>query len=392
MNEKMASLDTLCVHAGMEPDPQTGAVIPPIYLSTTFKQEAPGRHRGYEYIRAGSPTAERLQQAIAQLEGGAYGLVFSSGMAAIDAVMHLLKPGESVLSVEGVYGGTYRLLKQVYEPLGIGCRFEQFVDGDSLEPLLDENVRMVWIETPTNPLLTVVDIESVARVCQAYNILLCVDNTFATPILQQPLALGADIVVHSATKYLGGHSDVLLGAVVCNRGDIADRLAFIQKSCGAVPSPFDCFLVLRGIRTLHLRMERHSANALTVAQWLSRHPAVARVYYPGLPEHPQHSVAATQMRYYGGMVSFEVKEEFRDGLDEFFCSLKVFTLAESLGGVESLVCHPYTMTHSSMPEAERKKQGITPYLIRLSVGVEDVRDLLADLEEALDRLVSVSGR
>lgn len=392
MREENVSLDTLCVHAGAQPDTQTGAVVPPIYLSTTFKQEAPGRHLGYEYIRAGSPTAERLQQAIAHLEGGAYGFVFSSGMAAIDAVMRLLVPGNCVISVEGVYGGTYRLLKNIYEPFGIECRFERFVDGDTLEPLLDKNVRMVWLETPTNPLLTVVDIKSVARVCHAYNIILCVDNTFATPIIQQPLTLGADIVIHSATKYLGGHSDVLLGAVVCNRDDIANRLAFVQKSCGAVPSPFDCFLVLRGIRTLHLRMERHSANALTVAQWLSTHPAVARVYYPGLPEHPQHSVAATQMRYYGGMVSFEVREELSSALDEFFRALEVFTLAESLGGVESLVCHPYTMTHSSIPVEERKRQGISPALIRLSVGVESVQDLLADLEAALERLVSVGGQ
>lgn len=378
-----SKFDTLAVHAGVQPDPTTGAVMTPIYQTSTYAQEAPGRHKGYEYARTQNPTRQALEASLAALERGAHGIAFSSGMAAMDAVVRLLRPGEEVLACNDLYGGSYRLLTQVYEPLGIGSRFVDMAGMPQIEALIQPQTKMIWIETPTNPLLRITDIEAVCRTARRHGILTVVDNTFASPYLQQPLDLGADIVVHSATKYLGGHSDVVLGAVVTRNTDIAERLYFLQNAAGAVPGPHDCFLVLRGIKTLHLRMERACTNAHEIARWLANHPAVGNVHYPGLAHHPQHELAARQMHLFGAMVSFDLKDDSLEAAMQVLRRTRLFTLAESLGGVESLIGHPASMTHASIPRAARLRAGLTDTLIRLSVGIEAVEDLIDDLEKAL---------
>lgn len=377
---------TKAVHAGVEPDPLTGAVMTPIYQTSTYAQEAPGRHKGYEYARTQNPTRTALQNALAELENGQEAVCFSSGMAATDAVMKLLNAGDHVLCSNDVYGGTYRLFTKTFQRYGLSFSFEDLTQSEKVADWLKPNTRLIWLETPSNPLLKIIDIEAVAAIaCQA-GVLLCVDNTFASPFLQNPLDLGADLVVHSATKYLGGHSDVVHGAVVVNRAELAEALRFNQNSTGAVPGPMDCFLVLRGIKTLALRMQRHCENAGQIARFLQQHPAVAQVYYPGLPEHPGHTIAARQMRGFGGMISFRLKNDRLESAIRVASSTQIFTLAESLGGVESLIGHPATMTHASIPAEERAKNGITDGLLRLSVGIEDAEDLIEDLARALDRI------
>jgi len=371
--------DTLAVRE--KTDPATGAVVPPLHLSTTFAQSAPAEHAGYEYSRSGNPTRAQLEEKLASLEGGTHGLCFASGMAATSAVLSLLRPGDRIIASADLYGGTYRLFDQVLKPFGLEFTYTDTSDVTNIT--LGERTRLVWLETPTNPLLQLTDIARVAQQLREAkrDVLLVVDNTFATPRLQRPLELGADIVVHSTTKYLGGHCDVVGGAVVTSDEELYRSLAFVQNAVGAVPSPFDCFLLLRGLKTLSLRMERHCANAARLARFLEAHPRVARVYYPGLPGHTAHALAGRQMADYGGMVSFELRGNVRSFLRE----LRVFTLAESLGGVESLVCHPATMTHAAIPEAARVERGFTERLLRLSVGIEDYADLEADVERALYR-------
>ncbi len=368
--------ETLAVR--QEPDPATGALVPPIHLSTTFAQEEPGVHKGFEYSRTDNPTRRELEEKLALLEGGRFGLCFASGMAAISAVLGLLEPGDHVLACDDLYGGTYRLFKAL-ERYDLEFTYLEMSDPGAI--ILRKNTKLVWLESPTNPLLKVLDIAQVAAQARwmKSDVFLVVDNTFATPYLQRPLALGADIVVHSTTKYLSGHCDVVGGAVVTSDERVYQRLKFIQNAFGAVPSPFDCFLVLRGLRTLPLRMERHCANAQRVAEFLAEHPKVARVYYPGLTGHPGHELAARQMRGFGGMVSFELRGDVR----AFLKRLELITLAESLGGVESLICHPATMTHGAIPAEERRRRGITENLLRLSVGIENCADLEWDLERAL---------
>lgn len=374
---------TKAVHAGVEPDPTTGAIMTPIYQTSTYVQDGPGGHKGYEYSRTHNPTRQALQNALAALENGRHGLCFASGMAAIDAVVKLLKPGDEVVSTNDLYGGSFRLFTKVFADYGIRFTFVDMRDLAQVEAALSERTRLVWIETPTNPLLRIVDIAAVAALGRKVGALVAVDNTFASPYLQTPLDLGADLVMHSVTKYLGGHSDVVMGALVVKDDALAERLAFIQNSCGAVPGPMDCFLVLRGLKTLHLRMERHCANGRAVAEWLRAHPRVDQVHWPGFPEHAGHAVAKRQMRDFGGMLSFTLKgDDMNDALNVLRSS-KLFALAESLGGVESLMGHPASMTHASIPAEERRRNGLSDTLIRLSVGLEDARDLLADLEQAL---------
>lgn len=376
---------TKAVHAGVEPDPLTGAVMTPIYQTSTYAQEAPGRHKGYEYARTQNPTRTALQKALAELENGCEAVCFSSGMAAADAVMKLLNPGDHVLCSNDVYGGTYRLFTRTFQRYGLSFSFEDLTQIGKLADYFKPNTRLIWLETPSNPLLKIIDIEAVAKVAQNFGALLCVDNTFASPFLQNPLDLGADIVVHSATKYLGGHSDVVHGAVVVKNAELAEALRFNQNSTGAVPGPMDCFLVLRGIKTLALRMERHSQNAIEIAHFLKQHSSVAKVYYPGLADHPGHAVAARQMRGFGGMIAFRLKNDRMESAVRVASATKIFTLAESLGGVESLIGHPASMTHASIPSEERLKNGITDGLLRLSVGIEDAEDLIHDLEQALEK-------
>jgi cystathionine beta-lyase len=373
---------TRAIHAGQEPDELTGAVNVPVYLTATYKQDAVGRpRRGYEYARTQNPTRASLETTIASLENARHGLCFASGSAATAAVLDLLKPGDEVVSTIDVYGGTYRLLRQVYEKYGIRSRFLATSDAPAIARAAGDGTRMIWIETPTNPMLNVIDVAAVAR-ARPDGALLVVDNTFATPALQTPMDLGADIVVHSSTKYLGGHSDVVQGAVVTNDARVHEACKFYQNAAGATPGPLDCFLVQRGLKTLEIRMERHGRNASAVARLLRDHPAVARVHFPGRPEHPNHEVASRQMRGPGGMVSFTLRGG-RAAVDRFFSRLRVFYLAESLGGVESLACHPTTMTHHAIPEADKTAIGITDDLVRLSVGIEAEEDLLEDLEQAL---------
>ncbi len=374
---------TLAVHAGVEPDPGTGAIMTPIYQTSTYVQEGIGNHKGYEYSRTHNPTRTALQNSLAGLENGRHGITFASGLAAIDAVIKLLNPGDEVIAVNDLYGGTYRLFTTVFAKYGIKFTFTDLRDASTLSKLITANTKLVWIETPTNPVMQVVDIAAVAAHCRENSILLAVDNTFATPALQTPLDLGADIVMHSVTKYLGGHSDVIMGALVVNDEALAERLYTLQNSCGAVHGPMDAFLVLRGVKTLHLRMKAHCENGHAIAQWLKNHPAVDQVYYPGLPEHPNHEVAARQMRGFGGMVAFTMKNDALEVAQNIVAKFKLFALAESLGGVESLVGHPASMTHASIPKHEREKSGVTDSLIRLSVGIEDLDDLIADLENAL---------
>lgn len=377
---------TKAIHAGVEPDPSTGAIMTPIYQTSTYVQEYPGKHKGYAYARGKNPTRDALQKNIAALENGKHCLCFSSGMGAIDAVIKLLKNGDEVITGNDLYGGTYRMFTKIFQPLGIKFHFIDLSDTSNIEKHINKNTKLLWIETPTNPTMQIIDIAECSKIAQKYNLLLAVDNTFASPYLQNPLLLGADIVMHSVTKYLGGHSDVVMGALVTNNDELHEKLAFIHNSCGATPGPMDSFLVLRGIKTLHLRMERHCLNGKKIAEFLSQHPKVEKVYYPGLPTHPNHSVAKKQMKDFGGMVSFTLKNADLQTTFRFASSFKVFSLAESLGGVESLINHPATMTHASIPREEREKVGVTDNLLRLSVGIEDIDDLIADLKQALDNI------
>lgn len=375
---------TKAIRAGVSPDKTTGAIMTPIFQTSTYVQSSPGAHKGYEYSRTQNPTRDALQESIAALEEAKHGVAFASGLAATDAVLKLFKPGDEIISTNDLYGGTYRLFTKVYEKFGLKFRFIPMNSADELKEAMNEKTKMIWVETPTNPLLNIIDLKMVAEVAKSNNVLFAVDNTFATPYLQTPLTIGADMVVHSVTKYLSGHSDVVMGAVVLNNDELAEQLRFYQNASGAVPGPMDCFLVLRGIKTLHLRMDRHCKNAEAVARFLKDHKNVAQVYYPGFEDHPNHEVAKSQMNNYGGMVSFTVKGETQEDAIRVLEKFKIFNLAESLGGVESLCGHPATMTHASIPKEEREKAGLSDALIRLSVGIEDVEDQLADLAKALD--------
>lgn len=374
---------TKAIHAGVEPDPTTGAIMTPIYQTSTYVQAAPGDHKGYEYSRTHNPTRTALQNALAALENGTHGLCFATGMASIDAICKLFQPGDEIVSTNDLYGGTYRLFTKIYEGFGLKFRFVDMNEPANVAAAIIPKTRLIWVETPTNPLLKVIDIAAMAELAKKHGCLLGVDNTFASPYLQNPLDMGADIIMHSVTKYLGGHSDVVMGALVVKDAALAERLAFIQNSSGATPGPQDCFLVLRGLKTLHLRMQRHCENGAVVAEWLVKHPKVERVYWPGLPTHPNHNVAKAQMRGFGGMISFTLKGDRMEEAMKVLSSTKLFALAESLGGVESLLGHPASMTHASIPREERLKNGLADTLIRLSVGLEDAEDLIADLEQAL---------
>lgn len=374
---------TRAVHAGVEPDPSTGAIMTPVYQTSTYVQEAPAKHKGYAYARGANPTRNALQKSLAALENGRFAICFSSGMGATDAVIKLLNPGDEVITSNDLYGGSYRMFKKVYERFGIKFHFADLTKTASIPPLINERTKLLWLETPTNPLMNIVDIKACALIAKKHNILVAVDNTFASPYLQNPLDLGADIVMHSVTKYLGGHSDVIMGALIVNDEKLYQDLAFIQNSCGAVPGPQDSFLVLRGIKTLHLRMERHCLNGRKVAEFLNQHPKVGRVYWPGLTDHPNHEIAKKQMRDFGGMLSFTLKDDSVEKANRLMVGVRIFSLAESLGGVESLVNHPASMTHASIPREERMKSGLVDSLIRLSIGIEDHEDLIADLEQAL---------
>ena len=377
--------NTRTIHGGQqETDPAFGAVMPPIYQTTTYRQSTPGGHKGFEYSRSGNPTRAALERSLASIENGNFGLAFSSGLAAIDAVIKLLKSGDEVISTNDLYGGSYRLFTKIFEKMGIKFHFMGMERAEAIEEFINENTKMVWVETPTNPMMNIIDINAMSQIAKKHNLLLAVDNTFATPYLQQPLELGADIVMHSATKYLGGHSDVVMGGLVVKEKELAERLYFIQNSSGAVCGPQDSFLVLRGIKTLHLRMQRHCENGEAVARFLKAHPKVKKVYWPGFEDHPNHAIAKQQMKGFGGMVSFSTAEGTLESAVKFVEKLKVFTLAESLGGVESLAGHPASMTHASIPKEERAKTGIVDSLIRLSVGIEDEEDLLDDLKQALE--------
>ena len=377
---------TKTIHAGQEADPTTGAIMTPIYQTSTYIQASPGDHKGYEYSRTGNPTRNALEKNLAALENGTHGLCFGSGLAAIDAILKLLSPGDEVISTNDLYGGTYRVFKQIFENYGIKFHFIGMDDVTTIKGLINKNTKMLWAETPTNPMLNIIDIEKLGDISKKNNLIFVVDNTFATPFLQRPLDLGADIIMHSLTKYMGGHSDVVMGAAVCKNDDLAERLYFIQNSCGAVPSPMDSFLVLRGIKTLHLRMQRHCENGKVIANLLKDHPKVGDVYWPGFKSHPNHEVAKKQMDDFGGMVSFNLKGNYLKDAITVVSNTHFFTLAESLGGVESLCGHPASMTHAAIPKEEREKTGVVDSLIRLSVGVEDVADLITDLEQALEKL------
>ncbi|MCB9194899.1 MAG: PLP-dependent transferase [Flavobacteriales bacterium] len=375
---------TKVIHAGVHPDRSTGAIMTPIYQTSTFVQSELGSHQEFEYARTKNPTRSVLETNIAKLENGQFGAAFGSGMAAIDCVLKLLNPGDEVISTNDLYGGTYRIFKTVFEKYGIKFHFATMFDEQEIKSKINSKTKLIWIETPTNPTLKIIDIRAIASIAKANNILLAVDNTFATPYLQTPLDLGADIVMHSATKYLGGHSDVVLGLLVVNDPGLASEIYRIQNSCGAICGPMDAFLVLRGIKTLHLRMKAHSENGKAVANFLKSHPKVDSVYWPGLISHPNHHIAKTQMRDFGGMISFSLKGDKFEDVNSILSKLKIFSLAESLGGVESLVGHPASMTHASIPRLEREKSGIVDSLIRLSVGIEDVEDLINDLKNALN--------
>lgn len=381
--KKPMQFNTKTIHGGQEPDPAYGAVMPPIYQTSTYAQAEPGDHKGYEYSRTHNPTRRALEKSMASIENGQYGLCFASGLAAIDAVIKLLQPGDEVLSSNDLYGGSYRLFAKIFEGMGIRFHFVDLTDPQTVAKKLNDKTKLIWIETPTNPMMQVVDIETYVTMVKGKNILVAVDNTFASSYLQQPLDMGADIVMHSATKYLGGHSDVIMGALVVNDAALHEQLAFIQNASGAVPGPMDSFLTLRGIKTLSVRMQRHCENAAQIAQYLARHPKIERVYWPGFESHPQHTIAKKQMRDFGAMLSFVSKDADFERAKEILRRLQLFTLAESLGGVESLAGHPASMTHASIPKAMREQQGVVDGLIRLSVGIEDSTDLIADLEQAL---------
>jgi cystathionine gamma-lyase len=374
---------TKFIHAGVEPDPTTGAIMTPIYQTSTYVQEGPAQHKGYEYARSQNPTRTALEKAFAEIENGKFGLAFSSGVAATDAVIKLLQPGDEVIAANDMYGGTYRMFTKIYEKFGIRFHYVNMQQAENIRPFINAHTKLIWTETPTNPLMNITDIAAVAAIAREGKIWLCVDNTFASPYLQNPLDLGADIVMHSVTKYLGGHSDVIQGCLVMNDPSLREQLYFIQKSCGAVPGPFDCFLVLRGIKTLHIRMQRHCENGRKVAEFLKQHPKVGRVYWCGFEDHPNYHIAKKQMRDFGGMMSFTLKDDSIEEAKRVLSSTSIFALAESLGGVESLINHPASMTHASIPREERLKNGLTDSLIRLSVGIEDVEDLIDDLNTAI---------
>ena len=375
--------NTKTIHGGQEHEKAYGAVMPPIYQTSTYAQTTPGGHKGYEYSRTHNPTRNALENAFASIENGNYGLAFGSGLAAIDAVMKLLKPGDEVISTNDLYGGSFRLFTKIFQNFGIKFHFVGMENTSNIEACITENTKLIWVETPTNPMMNIIDIVAVSKIAKKHEVLLAVDNTFATPYLQLPLDLGADIVMHSATKYLGGHSDVVMGALAVKNKDLADKLYFIQNASGAICGPQDSFLVLRGIKTLHVRMQRHCENGKAIAEYLVNHPKVEKVYWPGFKSHPNHNIAKSQMKDFGGMISFTTKGNNYEKAIKVIENLKVFTLAESLGGVESLAGHPASMTHASIPKEEREKTGVVDSLIRLSVGIEDIDDLIADLEQAL---------
>jgi cystathionine beta-lyase/cystathionine gamma-synthase len=377
--------ETQFIHAGAEPDSATGAIMTPIYQTSTFVQEAPGVHKGYEYARTQNPTRSALETALALVENGKYGLCFGSGSAASDAVIKLLNPGDEVIAANDMYGGTYRLFTKIFEKYGIIFHFINMQDANEVSKFINEKTKLIWTETPTNPMMNITDIAAVAAIAKKHNVLLCVDNTFASPYLQNPLNLGADIVLHSATKYIGGHSDSVLGALIVKDEELKNKLAFIQNSCGAIPGPQDCFLMLRGLKTLHVRMKRHCENGERIAHWLRDNPKVAKVYWAGFSDHPNHQIAKKQMSGFGGMMSFTLKNDNIDEAKKLLSSTKLFSLAESLGGVESLIGHPASMTHASIPRDERIKNGLVDSLIRLSVGIEDADDLIEDLEQAIGK-------
>ncbi len=379
-------IETKTIHAGVSPDPVSGAIMTPIYQTSTYVQEAPGKHKGYEYARTQNPTRDALQNNLAALENARFGVAFSSGLAAVDAIIKLLSPGDEVIASNDLYGGTYRIFRKIFEKYGIRFHFTEMAETEDIRKLINKNTRLIWIETPTNPMLNIIDIKAVCGLARERGIRTVVDNTFASPYLQNPMDLGADMVMHSATKYLGGHSDVVLGAVLCSDEALAEALYFIQNSSGAVPGPQDCFLVLRGIKTLHVRMDRHCENGRAIAAFLKNHEKVEKVYWPGFSDHPKHQVAAAQMRDFGGMISFTLKGNRFEDAHKVLSNTKLFALAESLGGVESLIGHPASMTHAAIPKEEREKSGVVDSLIRLSVGIEHKDDLIADLEMALGKL------
>lgn len=377
---------TKAVHAGVSPDPSTGAIMTPIFQTSTYVQDGLGNHKGYEYARSQNPTRGTLEAALAELEGGTFGLCYASGMAAADAVIKLLRPGDEVISTDDLYGGMFRMFTKVFAHYGIVFHFVDMRDAENIAAKVNDKTKMIWAETPTNPTMKLVDLEAVSAISKAHNLLLVVDNTFSSPYLQNPLALGADLVLHSITKYLGGHSDTVMGCVIGNDESLKEQLAFIQNSCGAVPGPQDCFLVLRGLKTLHLRMRQHSINGRQIAAYLDAHPKVAQVYYPGLESHPGHDVAVRQMKDFGGMVAFTLVGDRMEDAVTVFEGTKLFALAESLGGVESLIGHPASMTHAAIPKEVREESGLKDSLIRLSCGVEDAEDLIADLDAVLGLL------
>ena len=383
MGKKDLKFNSKTIHGGQQPDKAYGAVMPPIYQTSTYAQTTPGGHKGFEYSRSANPTRTALENSLASIENGQYGLAFASGLAAMDAVIKLLHPGDEVISTNDLYGGSYRLFKQIFEKFGITFHFIGMQNPDKIEEYINDKTKLIWVETPTNPMMNIIDIKAVSKIAKKHDVLLAVDNTFATPYLQLPLDLGADIVMHSATKYLGGHSDVVVGALIVKDAALADQLYFIQNASGAVCGPMDSFLVLRGIKTLHVRMQRHCENGIAIANFLANHPKIEKVYWPGFEDHPNHDIAKEQMTGFGGMISFITKGSSYDDAIKIVEKLQVFTLAESLGGVESLAGHPASKTHASIPKEEREKSGVVDALIRLSVGIEDKEDLIADLKQAI---------
>ena len=381
--EKKLRFNSKTIHGGQHHDPAYGAVMPPIYQTSTYAQTTPGGHKGFEYSRTHNPTRQALEKSLASIENGKHGLAFGSGLAAIDSVLKLLQPGDEVVSTNDLYGGSYRLFTKIFEGFGIKFHFVGMNNVQAVADAINSNTKLIWVETPTNPMMNVVDIKAVSQIAKQHKILLAVDNTFASPYLQQPLDLGADIVMHSATKYIGGHSDVVLGALIVKDDDLAERLYFIQNASGAVCGPMDSFLTLRGIKTLHVRMHRHCENGRKVAMYLNNHPKIEKVYWPGFETHPNHHIAKSQMKDFGGMLSFIPTGADYKAAIKIIENLKIFTLAESLGGVESLAGHPASMTHASIPKVEREKSGVVDSLIRLSVGIEDAQDLIDDLEQAI---------
>ena len=380
---KKLRFNSATIHGGQSPDPAYGAVMPPIYQTSTYAQSSPGDHKGFEYSRTHNPTRSALERSIASIENGQHGLTYASGLAAMDAVMKLFSPGDEIISTNDLYGGSYRLFTKIFENYGLKFHFVDMQDPNHVAKYVNENTKLIWVETPTNPMMNIIDIKGMAALAKLKNVLLAVDNTFASPYLQQPLDLGADIVMHSATKFIAGHSDVVLGLLVINDDELQEKLAFIQNASGAIPGPMDSFLTLRGIKTLHVRMQRHSENGAAIANYLNQHSKIEKVYWPGFESHPNHQIAKDQMNDFGGMVSFVPKGGDLATAIKIVEKIKVFTLAESLGGVESLAGHPASMTHASIPKEEREKSGVVDGLIRLSVGIEDVQDLIEDLEQAI---------